>query len=64
MDRRPGTGQTALLTGASMGIGFELAKLLAKDGFDLVLVARSRERLKTIARALQNTAGVKAYTIA
>lgn len=61
---RPGTGQTALVTGASSGIGYELAKLLARDGFDLVLVARSRERLKTIARALQNTHGIKAYTIA
>lgn len=61
---RRGSGRTALVTGASMGIGYELAKLLAKDGFNLVLVARSRERLKTIARALQNTAGIKAYTIA
>ncbi len=60
---RSGTGQTALVTGASSGIGYELAKLFAKDGYDLVLVARSRERLKAIARALQNSSGVKAYTI-
>jgi hypothetical protein len=61
---RPGSGQTALVTGASSGIGYELANLLARDGHDVVLVARSRERLKAVARALQASCGVAAYTIA
>jgi short-subunit dehydrogenase len=46
------TGQrrrTALITGASSGIGFEFTKLFARDGFDLVLVARDQSRLAKIA---------------
>ena len=39
------SGKTALVTGASGGIGLELAKLFAQDGWNLVLVARSREAL-------------------
>ncbi|MBI3313479.1 MAG: SDR family oxidoreductase [Candidatus Omnitrophica bacterium] len=46
-------GKTALVTGASGGIGYELAKLLAQDGYSLVLVARSREKLEQIARDLE-----------
>ena len=33
----------ALITGASKGIGLELAKLFAKDGYSLVMVARSND---------------------
>jgi uncharacterized protein len=44
--------QTALITGASSGIGLELAHLFAKDGYDLVLVARSGDKLAEIAQDL------------
>lgn len=46
-------GDTALITGASGGIGYELAKLFARDGYRLVLVARNRERLEAVAQELR-----------
>ena len=47
-----------LITGASSGIGYELAKLFARDGHHLVLVARSRERLQEIGSTLGRPAGI------
>jgi len=48
----------ALITGASNGIGLELAQCMAKRGHDLLLVARSAGRLDKLARALQTECGV------
>lgn len=62
--RRKGQGQTALVTGASGGIGEELAKQFAADGYDLVLVARSADKLTTLARAWEAAYGVKVRTYA
>ncbi len=45
--------KTALVTGASSGIGVEFAKLLAKDNYDLILTARSKETLNAIAEELR-----------
>ena len=56
-------GQTALITGASAGLGVELAKLFAADGHDVVLVARRKERLDAVAAELTTKHNVKAYTI-
>jgi uncharacterized protein len=59
-----GKNQTALVTGASVGIGRELAKLFAKDGYSVVLVARNGERLSQFADELQRQFGISAKPIA
>ncbi|PCJ08921.1 MAG: dehydrogenase, partial [Planctomycetota bacterium] len=46
------SGPRALVTGGSSGIGLSFAKQLAQQGYDLVLVARRRERLEEIAQQL------------
>ncbi len=53
-----------LVTGASGGIGLEFANLLARAGYDLVLVARSGEKLQSIAADLKNRFGINAQPIA
>lgn len=54
---------TALITGASNGIGLELAKIHARKGDHLVLVARSKTRLDELKAELEKTYGVHVYTI-
>jgi short-subunit dehydrogenase len=48
-----------LVTGATAGIGFEFAKLLASENHNLVLVARDETRLKKIAKDLKSQYGIK-----
>jgi hypothetical protein len=55
--------RTALVTGASSGIGLDLAKLFAADGHDLLLVARSADKLEMLANALRSTYNVHATAI-
>lgn len=56
--------QTVLITGASGGIGYELAKLCARDHYNLVLVARSADRLHQVAAELQTQFGTNVKTVA
>ena len=64
MGTREGAGQTALVTGASMGIGVDLAECFARDGYDLVLSARSEAALREVAERLAKQHGVKATAVA
>ena len=57
-------GRLAMVTGASSGIGVAYAELLAADGWDLVLVARRRERLEELASRLSGDHGVEARVAA
>lgn len=54
----------ALITGGSAGIGYELAKLFAQDGYNLILVARSEENLEKVAQELSSQYGITAISIA
>ncbi|MGA8441551.1 MAG: SDR family oxidoreductase [Candidatus Sulfotelmatobacter sp.] len=56
--------RTALITGASGGIGYELAKLFARGRYNLVLVARNADKLNPVAGELQGQFRVAVKTIA
>jgi short-subunit dehydrogenase len=56
--------KTALVTGASAGLGMELASLFAADTCDLVVVARRREKLDELAATLRSKHGVEVHVIA
>jgi hypothetical protein len=56
--------QTALITGASGGIGEALAQRFARGGFDLVLVARTESKLQALAGELARSYGITAHALA
>ena len=51
----------ALVTGASSGIGYEFAKILAKNKYELILVSRNKEKLKKIKKEIERDYKVKVY---
>jgi short-subunit dehydrogenase len=59
----PGKGKTALITGASAGIGKSFATCFAKKGFDLALVARRQDKLEDIAKSLTQQFGIQVHVL-
>jgi uncharacterized protein len=55
--------KNALVTGASDGIGYELAHLLAQDGYRLILVSRNTEKLNTLKANLEKEYGIESMVI-
>ncbi|HEV7346883.1 SDR family oxidoreductase [Telluribacter sp.] len=60
---KTGTSKTALITGASSGIGRELARLFAQDGYNLVLVSRGENTLNELATELKSTTDTQKVTV-
>lgn len=57
-------GGYALITGATSGIGYELAKLFAQDGYNIIAVARTESDLKNVAEEFRQEYNVQVETIA
>jgi hypothetical protein len=55
--------KTVLITGASAGIGYELSKVFAENGYNLVLVSRNKQRLEVIAKEMENQHDIQAKVI-
>ena len=60
---QPNDRKNVLITGASSGIGYELSKLFAQNGYSLVLVARDRQRLEKLADELQVDFGISTKVV-
>lgn len=58
------SGRYALITGATSGIGYELAKLFAADGYNLIIVARTEEELQQKAAEFSQQYGISVVPIA
>ncbi len=63
MNGQTGSGQTALVTGASAGIGIDLAECFARDGYELIIAARTESALKAVGERISNTHRVKVTAI-
>lgn len=62
-DKNLESSETALVTGASSGIGLEIAKILAQRGCSLIIVARRRDRLEVLRAELEKEFGIRAHVI-
>lgn len=56
--------KTALITGASSGIGLEIARIFAREGHNLVLVARSVDKLRLLASEVEKAHGTRSLILA
>jgi len=56
--------KTALITGASFGIGLELARIFARESYNLILVARSADKLRQLASELEKSHGTRSLILA
>lgn len=55
--------KTVLITGASSGIGYEISKIFAKNGFNIILVSRNKVKLESIGRNIKNKYNIEVDVI-